>query len=264
MTHWVLQNNLYSEDGWDALTSTLDRFGYSYSVHKCVPFVGTLEPEASPPQGPVIVMGSYTMARHAKDRGWTPGAWLGNLDYRIQQDHWGDFMLNADATYATVKTLNVDFAVDPFFVRPVHDTKSFTGRVFDRVEWQEFQDGILRVESESPTLTGKTEIMVCPKKEIWSETRTWVIDRKVVTASGYKLGTLKRYSPPEDVDPRITQFAQLLADVWSPNDAYVMDIADTPNGLRIVEVNNLNSAGFYKADMQKLVQALEELVSHEV
>jgi hypothetical protein len=101
--------------------------------------------------------------------------------------------------------------------------------------------------------------MVCAVKEIWSETRTWIVDGRVVTASGYKVGTIKRYTSPDQVDDRITTFAQTCADRWRPNAAFVLDVADTPAGLKIVEINNLNAAGFYRADMQKLIVALANL-----
>jgi hypothetical protein len=260
MTHWILQNNLYSEEGFESLTAALERFGFPYSIHKCVPFVGTLEPEAAPPPGPVIVMGSYTLARHAKERGWSPGAWLDGLDYRVQCEKWGNAnMLNGDAIVCPLK--NVIGSGVPFFVRPVHDTKSFNGEVFDLGTWLDFRDRVLALTPEdNPTVTGETLVMFCTKKEIWSETRTWIVAGRVVTASGYKLGTLKRYTPPEQVDERITQFAQYRANEWCPNAAFVLDIAETPEGMKIVEVNNLNSAGFYKADMQKLVWSLATLV----
>lgn len=260
MTHWILQNNIYSEEGWDALVNALERLGFPYSVHRCVPFAGTLEPEPTPITGPVIVMGSYAMAKHAQTYGWKPGAWLDNLDFRIQREHWGDLMLNADAKCTTIG----DFAgpiARPCFVRPVHDTKGFTGRVFDEPSWQEFRDGIFRAVNDTPRpqVTRRDEIMVCAAKRIWSETRTWVVDGRVVTASGYKLGKIKRYTPPDEVDDRITAFAQACADHWRPNAAFVLDVADTPAGLKIVEINNLNAAGFYRADMQKLVMALAML-----
>ena len=262
MTHWILQNNLYSEEGFESLTGALEKFEFPYSIHKCIPFVGTLEPEANPPPGPVIVMGSYTLARHARERGWTPGAWLDNLDFRVQLKQWGERMLNAEAGVTTIRNFAAMLLQKrTFFVRPVHDTKSFTGQVFDFRTWNEFRNRVRALApADNPTVTGDTEILVCETKEIYSETRTWIVDGRVVTASGYKVGTLKRYTPPEQVDERITRFAQVCADHWCPNEAFVLDVADTPDGLRIVEINNLNSAGFYKADMQKLVQALHELV----
>lgn len=258
MTHWILQNNIYSEEGFEALTSALERFGFSYSIHKCVPFEGTLEPDPEPPPGPVIAMGSYTMARHAAARGWKPGAWLDGLDFREQHIMWLGHMLNADAHVCTFG--NVPMQPEPFFIRPVHDTKAFTGYVSDWVDYTAWRDGIIRMGPE-PDFGLDTLVMVCSKKEIWSETRTWIVDGHVVTASGYKLGTIKRYTPPEQIDQRIIDFAQARADEWCPNKAFVLDVAETPDGLKIVEINNLNSAGFYKADMQKLVWALHELVS---
>jgi len=41
-----------------------------------------------------------------------------------------------------------------------------------------------------------------------------------------------------------------------------MDIADTPDGLKVIEINNINSAGFYDADPQKIIMAIEEMVKY--
>jgi len=256
MAHWILQNNLYEEEGFAALTGALDRLEVPYSIHKCVPFVGTLEPEATPPAGPVIVMGSYTLARHAKQRGWTPGAWLDNLDFEVQRNHWGNHMLNADAHVC--KFGEIPFQREPFFLRPTEDSKAFTGFVCDWPYYEGWRAGIERMGPE-PDFNLDTWVMVCSKKEIYTETRCWVVHKRVVTASQYKLGTLKRYEElrRSRFDSDLIAFAEDRALDWSPNEAYVMDIAETPEGLKIIEVNNLNSAGFYKADMNKLVMALE-------
>jgi hypothetical protein len=146
-------------------------------------------------------MGSYSMARHAHTYGWKPGAWLDNLDFRIQREH-----------------------------------------------------------SSKPTVTPLDEIMACSTKKIWSETRTWVVDGRVVTASGYKIGTTKRYTAPSQIDGVITEYAQACVDCWQPNAAFVLDVADTPEGLKILEINNINAAGLYRGDMLRLVSALATLV----
>lgn len=260
--HWVLQNNIYSEEGWDVLVSALDRLALPYSVHKVIPFSdGAMDPEPSLPDGSrAIVMGSYTLAKSARTRGWIPGAFLDNLEFEIQRKHWGTLMLNHDAAISRFDS--VAFQKMPFFLRPVHDTKSFTGFVCDWPFYAEWLKGVLKIaEFEVSLLTPSTPVMVCKSKEIWTETRTWIVDGKVVTASGYKFGTIKRYSTPEQVDPEIVAFAQRCANIWNPNRAYVLDVAETPNGLRIVEVNNLNSAGWYKADVQKILMSLEESFS---
>lgn len=256
--HWIIQNNLYSEEGFESLIGALDRLDSSYSIHKCVPFAGNLEPEADPPPGPVVVMGSYTLARHAQARGWTPGAWLSNLDFRTQADHWGPMMFNYDCWVGGFK--DVPEQLQPFFMRPVHDTKSFTGMVVDWHYYQEWLAGLRRLpEDHVGDLTLDTLVMVCPKQEIYTETRFWIIDQEVVTSSQYKTGSRKHYQRPEFTDPHLTEFAERCAKIWSPNRAYVLDVFDGPLGPRIGEINNLNSAGFYLADMNKLVLAIEEM-----
>jgi hypothetical protein len=45
---------------------------------------------------------------------------------------------------------------------------------------------------------------------------------------------------------------------WAPLDCFVLDVADTPLGLKVIEVNCINASGYYEADMNKLVMALEE------
>jgi len=263
--HWVIQSDIYKEENYVNLTATLERFGLSYSVHKIVPFAGTLDPEPNI-QGPVIVLGSYSLARQAHLRGWTPGAFTANLDFQIQRAHWHDRMLNADAKIYAFG--DIPFQREPFFVRPTRDTKAYTGIVVDWGEYEKWRDSLERApETNDPVndplgvsvhaLTDST--MVCAKKSIWSETRTWVVDGHVVTYSGFKVGTLQRYTGPEAVDQRVVDFANECAQLWSPNRAYVLDVAETAHGLKIGEVNNLNAAGWYRCDMQKLVMALENM-----
>jgi hypothetical protein len=203
-------------------------------------------------------MGSYSLARVAIKKRWRPGAFLDNLDFEIQRQHWGDRMLNHDAVITTFD--NVPFQRDPFFLRPVHDTKAFTGMVIDWGYYEEWRDSISQL-SETFILTKDTPVMVCQKKELYSETRFWIVDRNIITASKYKTGTIKRYEEVRGSrwDNDLIAFADDCACIWSPNQAFVLDIAETPQGLKIVEVNNINSSGFYKGDMQRLITAIENL-----
>lgn len=254
---WIIQNNIYSEEGHERLINALERLSIEYRLVKVVPFSGVIEPMIYPPDGPVIVMGSYTLAKIAQLRGWTPGSFINdNLDYRAQLEHWGNLMLNHDALICKID--EVPEQIFPFFIRPVFDSKDFTGQVMDWPQFDEWRNYLKSLEPEDNSILDiNTLVMVCSKKEIWSETRTWVINGHVVTASGYKRGTIKLYS--DIVEPRIIEFVNSLG--WYPHKACVIDVADTPNGLKIVEVNNLNSSGFYKADMVKLVMSLEQAFS---
>ena len=275
---WVIQTNIWAEEGFEHLLAALDRLGLERCLVKVVPFEGRLEPVEGELPGDgedAIVMGSYTLAKVARDRGWRPGAFLDNLDYEVQREHWGTRMLNCDSWCGRLRDTAAWYLTSPRFVRPTLDTKSFCGEVMDGYTFSEWRDRIAALDAThqpgdpEQLLTLDTRVMVARPKVLHHETRCWVVDGRVVTASGYKVGTIKRYSPPEAVDARITDFAQQCATAWSPNKGYVIDICETPSlpfanrddadpQLRIVEAGCLNAAGWYKADLNKLVQALEE------
>lgn len=213
-------------------------------------------------------MGSYSLARVAKQQEWLPGAFLDNLDFEIQYKHWGNHMLNHDAHIC--RFADVPEQPVPFFMRPVHDTKAFSGLVTDYPSYLEWRANLERMpETVDPVndplgvnlMTLDTPVMVCKKKEIYSETRCWVIDRKVVTASLCKVGTLVRYEEVRGTgwDNDLIKYAENRASDWSPNRAYVMDVAESPRGREIIEINCLNCAGWYRCDVNKLVMALASM-----
>lgn len=260
-THWIIQGNVFSEDGWDHLVEALDRNRSSYSIHRCVPFVGALQPEpVLNHDSPTVVMGTYTLVLQAKKRGWVPGAWSdpATFDYNEHVARWGAAMFNHDAVMC--KFGDVPFQERPFFIRPVHDTKDFTGQVCDWDDYTQWRESLAKMDpADVWTMSMDTLVIVGPVKKIAREFRTWVVDGRVVTASQYKLGRHKTYQPL--VDQRVKDFAAEQAAVWGPAPCYVLDVFEDHDGkLWIGEVNTLNCAGFYAADMNALVGAIEEYV----
>lgn len=256
--HWIVQNNIYNEDGFKSLIDTLETLKLPYSMHKCMPFIGILEPEPAPIQNNVIVMGSYTLAREAIRRKWNPGVFLNeNFNFPLQHSHWGNLMLNSD--YQLYCFSQIPEQEYPFFIRPTEDSKSFTGQLMDWPSFTEWRDKVLALAPEDGSqITWNTQVIIASPKTIYAEYRTWIVDGKAVAWSQYKIGNRKLKNYIADVDRRILDFAEHCAAQWSPHRTYVLDIFETPDGLFIGEVNNLNSAGFYAANMGKLIMALEE------
>lgn len=257
--HWIIQGNVFSEDGWDTLIEALDRQGCSYSIHRCVPFTRALQPEPPALTGSVVVMGTYSLVLAAKERKWLPGAWSDeNFDYSVQLKHWGEAMFNHDALLCDFG--DVPFQKEPFFLRPIFDSKAFTGLVTD---WEDYTGWLEMVRKLTPedgsTLDLSTPVMVSSVKRIAREFRTWIVDGKVVAASQYKLGRHKTYQP--HVDQYIKDFAQKQADIWSPAPCFCLDVFEDQQGQAwIGEVNTLNCSGFYAADMNAVVGAIETMV----
>jgi hypothetical protein len=51
----------------------------------------------------------------------------------------------------------------------------------------------------------------------------------------------------------------ISVDYFRPSDAYVIDLAMSGGKYYLLEYNNINSAGFYHSDMQKIIAGLISL-----
>jgi hypothetical protein len=254
--HWILQNNTFSETGWDTLTATLERFGFDHSIHKVVPFIGELQPEPVLDHRNVICFGSYSMRHVAARNAWYPGVFdLFAQDFGQQRLHWGEHMLNAHSVVCAFE--DAVFTEELMFVRPVNDSKYFAGKLFAREEFETWQHSVCRLQlDEGISLTPQTLIQVGKPIVIYAEYRFWVVKGEIVTASLYKRGDRVMYA--SDVDERFFAYVRERIGEWMRHESFVIDVCDTPEGMRVVEINTLNASGFYAADVQRLVQALDD------
>lgn len=268
--HWIVNSNFYKEAGYLKLMETLERLGLSSQVVKTVPHTDRLicedydtsratvdvdqipEPEIDASK-PIIIMGSYTLANIAAKRGWTPGAFVDNLDYASIQAGWGvENLLNSDNQVSKIRDLTL---TEDTFVRPVADSKQFSGKVFEPEEFNKWKDVLLKMTKED-MMDADTLVVTASPKQIYTETRCFVVNDEIVTVSGYKRGKHVIYT--EGADSEVIIFAKSCATKWRPNPAFVLDIAQTPDGCKIVEANCINAAGYYAANVMKLVCALED------
>lgn len=255
--HWVLQDNLYEEGAFNSLTDQLERQNISYQVVKVIPFIAEMIPEVDV-QGNVFVLGATSMSKIAKRKGWIPGYFDDNLNYKMLLENYGDHMMNAGCVIDTFGNLKKTW--DVFHLRPTTDSKSFAGTVFDWEEFDAWRTKVVAIgedENSMTTLVASDEVVMSPLKDIFAEYRFYVVDGKVITGSLYKWG--RRVIYQSEFDDRITAFAQEMVDLWAPNRAFALDIADTPDGLKVIEINSINSAGFYACDMGKFAAAINAM-----
>lgn len=263
--HWLLDESTFVGEESTKIHTALDRMGLPYSDHKVVPFIGELIPPAAPTQSKVICIGRYSMRLTAKKYSWNPGVYdLFDYDFRLQRSHWGDQMLNADSLVVPFKDAVIE---EPTFIRPCDDTKYFTGRVWEAEEFNTWRKGICEGGNDwGNGLSGETLLQLCRPKVIYAEYRYWIVDGRIVTRSLYKRGSKVIYST--EVDQAVDWYARGVGCAttlaarnplpWLPK-AFVLDVCETPDGYKIVEINTINCAGFYAGDVQLIVAALEEL-----
>lgn len=273
--HWILQDNLFNEQAYQTLLDTLVRFNIPHSIHKVIPFIGELTPEPEFDTNNIICMGSYSLRHCAKKNGWYPGVFdLEPFDFQVQLEHWGEHMLNYDSVVSKFK--DAKFIEDEMFVRPIEDSKVFAGKVMNKDDFEKWQHSVVEMKEDygQGENFGDTLIQVSPIKEIYAEYRFWIVKQKIVTASRYKIGNKVLYS--SDIDQRIYNYVTKILRIknrifdpilsvhnngWEPHEAFVLDVCETSEGMKVVEINTLNAAGFYAANITDLVMSLENTFS---
>jgi len=164
------------------------------------------------------------------------------------------FLENGSKIMAFGDTL--DFKDSMFFARPCEDNKAFAGQVMTRTNFLEWQKVIIDIDEPRAKLNKNTMITIAPFKNIMTEARMFVFDGKVVTGSYYKLGAKVRYEEVKTGDP-VIDYTNDIVKNYQPTRAFVIDIALTEDGYKIIEINGVNSVGLYNADVEKFVQAVE-------
>ena len=250
--YYIVQENVFREANYDNLIKALDRLGFPYEIVKVLPFIETIEFKTD--RRDVFPFGALKIARISKQYDWFPGSQMNeNHDFMIYKDYYKENLLNYDSKI--IKFGDKDFfSKERFFARPTKDTKVFTGTVFDFGQWEEFVERALN-SGHDTLLDENTEIQITSIKKIQQEIRFWIVRGEIVTASQYKLGNQVLYS--EYFDQAGHDFCKKMVDIFELNEAFVMDLAMVDGEFKIIECGCINCAGFYKADMQRLLIALE-------
>ena len=253
---YLVQTNIFKEENYDMLTHHMERMGLEYEIVRVIPFIG--EMEFTTERRDAWCFGAVKMAHITSQYGFYPGSMYNdNHDHEVYGPYYGENMLNAEGIVMKFSDpLPEDEKWTMFFARPTKDTKIFSGQIFMRHSWDEYVEQCKQSDSVN-IIEDETHILISPLKNIHQEIRCWVVNKKVITMSQYKLGTRVTYKNM-DHDEEALQFAQSMVNLYQPADAFVIDICRTDEGMKVVEVNCINCAGFYDMNMPKLLNALEE------
>jgi len=266
--YYIVQENLFREEGHAKLLSNLEKFGILYELVNVRPFIEEVTFKTD--RKDVFVFGSLKLARLSKKYGWNPGAVITeNHDYEVYSQHYRDYLLNYDSRVVRFDD-DFEWLDEEHFIRPTLDSKSFVGQRFFKAKWNDLKyrtyhhNKAMKKEwgdEFTPTLTEDTLIQVARAKKITQEVRFWVVGGKIVTQSTYRRGSFLVYD--NIVDQDAIDFAQEMVDLFQLAESFVIDLALTPGGWKIIECGSISCAGFYDADMQKILMALENEYGEE-
>ena len=255
---WVLQDDFFDPHAFAELRHQLDAQDCPHAVVRVDARTLELDPPVTV-DGAVFVCGSSSLGRIAQQRQWSPGYIDQNLDYRLLARHYGEHLLNSDAL-----CVPLDEAPTPtsaVFVRPVGDGKQFAGGVKTAADFAAWRASTLADLARGVPLRMRASdlVVIARPKAIHAEYRLRVVDGEIVSASLYKRGGATHFG--DQVDERVLAFGSARVAQWSPNRAFCLDIADTPDGLKVVEINAIGSSAFYAGDIGRFVAAINRLAT---
>lgn len=261
---WVIEANV---DGLptEPLQSEVRRLGMVCHVVKHLPLAVPRDlagAESLPMDACVVFRGSLPVMRHIQaTRRWRPGGWCAfeNLACSTYYAHFGPYLLNRDYTLLPIAEA-VRLADSLFsryasggqvFVRPDSVDKRFEGALTDRSTFSHKFAGA----PYDPTAL----ILVARAKELAREWRLIVANDKVIAGSQYRNGD--RREVVKDCPEEVHRFAgEVLENVtWRPAPIFVMDVCESRDGLRLLELNSFGCSGHYLADVSVVVEAASRL-----
>ncbi len=256
--YYIVQENTFREENYNLLIQSLEKLGLEYEIVKVLPFIDTVDFKTN--RKDVFVFGALKLAKISKQEEWTPGSLMTlNHDYMIYKDFYREHLLNYDSKIHKFG-FSFDWDSQYKFIRPTEDTKVFNGKVYDEIEWKEFVQYSM-TNGHSTVLNEDTYIQVSTPKEIHKEIRFWVVNGKIITGSQYRLRNMA--VADSNIDIAAIEFAQKMVDIYQLADAFVIDVCLSNNEWKIVECGCINCAGFYHADLMKVLIALENFYNPE-
>lgn len=259
--HFLIMDKYFNEEGFRIMKEYMVQNNIPHTSVKPVPFLNIFVPEDVDDYSdasyekyfdksiPTMSFGSYALANQLIEAGYTPGGFINdNFNIKLQMEKWGKYVfLNSDAVFSTIRELQKPEWKN-IFIRPVYDTKKMIARVIPNVNF-DFAINLYSAYNRS-----ELEVMIADAKDIIAEYRLFIVHGKVVAHSLYKVrGEVRmQLKVPES----IINIAESLCNQWVPADAFVMDFAETGDGFKVLEVNNINCAGFYACDIPSIVEAL--------
>ena len=216
----------------------------------------------------VVMYGSHQFCRAVGARRFIPGA-LGLTDRTNTTAYLSnlppEWMLNSDGIHTTWKLFKHNparfyeiFSSDRIFLRPNSGCKTFTGLSIP------IEDALHEINcmDQLTSVMDETLVMVAGPKELTGEFRFVVAEGKVLTGSEYRWDN--KLDIRIDYPPECFDLAQKVAEhQWQADTAYTCDVALTPNGPKVVELNSFCCAGLYACDLEKVVEGISLVAERE-
>lgn len=252
--YFLVQSNIFSDPDHDRIYSALDELNIEYETIDLKSSDTSIK--ISQDRNDVFVYGSVKLARLAKQNtNWYPGSFYGgNHLYEVYATHYKHNLLNADTHIFKFEEMMDWQKNEEKFIKPYDVAKLFTGKIFNEDEWNDFVYENIQYP-RTPLLTAESLMQASIPQHIFKEARLWIIGKQIVATVYYRFHGDIIFEADVSVDG--IEFAKEMIKTFNVAEAFVMDICLTTDGWKIVEINCINSAGFFpNLDVKTLIKSL--------
>lgn len=252
--YFVIQSNTFPDPDFDRIYDALEELNYPYETIAINHDTKHLELKTK--RTDIFVKGTVRLARLAMQyKHWKPNSFYGgNHLFEVYSKHYKDHVLNYDFQVKTF-TKDIDWSDhQELFIKPLRDAKVFTGKVFNKVSWSDFVYEAIE-NPKTDRLNKDTFIQISKPRKIYKEARLWIVGEQIIDAGYYKFDDDVLFEL--NVHPEGIAFAKQMIAIFNVAEAFVMDIGLTQEGWKIIEINCINSSGFYpNTNVKAIMKAL--------
>lgn len=256
----VVQNNLV-----ERLTGPVAEWAREADLNLYDISSSVMEDVASLPPGgpwePIFICGSIHFCNKWARNNPLLTRWVfwndANFDAALWSEKLEDAYLNHTGRADTIAGFIASHS-GPMHIRPRSGIKMIGDKApTESQAGQESVSGIVATPNEiaARNIDSATPIWISKPTEIQAEVRIWMIAGIPVAASTYRLDGQHYRSASHPLIPEAIRTGEACHHIWHPERHYVVDMALTPKGWKIVEYNPVCSSGHYAADPGKIISA---------
>lgn len=165
---------------------------------------------------------------------------------------WNDEYLNY-GTRDTCYSYLFKLPTKEYYIRPTDDSKCIDGAVYSLPDDLEKFTACRNCRKANSSC-----ICIGPPYRVYAEWRFVIINCKIVSGCQYCKNGENCVSA--SIPNRVISFVSHIVERTSENGPYVLDIADTDVGLKVLEANIFNASNFYVCNRTAIALAIEEYV----
>lgn len=264
MTKWVVDKYIFEDN--ETPIETFKKLGIEIYEYDYIPFlVNNTEIPFSENDEPIVVYSTINAARripHYYGHYLNEQLMACNVYMSLFDTHPDNF-LNQDHLFCTFQKLKDDydfyydlFKKDSLFFRPNNGVKEFTGGVIHRENMMRELEAMEYMYNISP----ESMILVSTPKKIHEEARFLIGNGEIIASSRYQIKG--KHKTDTNVAQTSIDFVEtvLRQSYWRPAELFCLDVAETDNGPKIIELNSFSCSGWYAMDAEYVIREVSNIV----